>query len=102
MKIFNFSKTFKNEVFKRFEISVFFATNPSLFRSFLRFEKHCVLKILVHFGPPQAEIFEDLGGCFMQKIAPDCLQKLVFRYKTHPKCKKDTKHRWKKAKNPKF
>ena len=30
MKISNFSKTFKNEVFKRFEISDFFATNPPL------------------------------------------------------------------------
>jgi len=25
-------------------------------------------------GPPQAENFEDLGGCFMQKMLPDCTQ----------------------------
>jgi hypothetical protein len=25
-------------------------------------------------GPPQAENFGDLGGCFMQKMLPDCTQ----------------------------
>ncbi len=35
-----------------------------------RIEKHYVLKILCKkIGPPQAENFEDLGGCFMQKIS---------------------------------
>ena len=34
MKIINFSKTFKNGVFRDFEILDFFATNPPLFRSF--------------------------------------------------------------------
>ena len=33
-KSFNFSKTFKNEVFKRFEISNFFATNSPCFAPF--------------------------------------------------------------------
>ena len=33
------------------------------------------------FGPPQAENFEDLGGCFMPKMPPDCTQEHVFLYK---------------------
>ena len=33
---------------------------------------------LKKIGPPQAELFEDLGGCFMQKMLPDCTQERVF------------------------
>ena len=51
------------------------------------FEKHCVLKILglKKIGPPQAENFEDLGGCFMQKMPPDCTQERVFCERTPSK-----------------
>ena len=49
-------------------------------------EKHCVLKILglKKIGPPQAENFEDFGGCFMQKMPPDCTQERVFFVKELP------------------
>ena len=50
-------------------------------------EKHCVLKNpgFKKIGPPQAEIFEDLGGCFMQKMPPDCTQDRVLWYKNASK-----------------
>ncbi len=69
------------------------AINPPLFRNILRIEKHCVLKILKilglkNFGPPQAENFEDFGGCFMQKMPPDCTQERVFKYKNASKIQK--------------
>jgi len=40
-------------------------------------------------GPPQAENFEDLGGCFMQKMPPDCTQERVFGYKNTSKMPKN-------------
>ena len=46
-----------------------------------------ILKILglKKIGPPQAENFEDLGGCFMQKMPPDCTQERVFCERTPSK-----------------
>ena len=38
-------------------------------------------KSWVYFSPPQAENFEDLGGCLMQKMPPDCTQERVFKSK---------------------
>ena len=42
----------------------------------------------IEIGPPQAGNFEDLGGCFMQKMHQNCTQERVFLYKISLNIKK--------------
>ena len=42
----------------------------------------------IEIRPPQAGNFEDLGGCFMQKMHQNCTQERVFLYKISLNIKK--------------
>ena len=49
-------------------------------RDFRRFLKGISSKV----GPPEAEIFEDLGRCFKQKTRSKCTLERIFPVKTPP------------------